>query len=81
MSSDVISAVADHLRDKRNARVVTWNARGIGSSDGGNELSGFVEWMGMRNCDDYKVWIIFSRENNVNIMEGYFQRTNSEIRE
>ncbi|KAK0191823.1 hypothetical protein F5146DRAFT_928754 [Armillaria mellea] len=54
MSSDVISAVADHLRDKRNARVVTWNARGIGSSDGGNELSGFVEWMGMRNCDDYK---------------------------
>ncbi|KAK0191862.1 hypothetical protein F5146DRAFT_999124 [Armillaria mellea] len=54
MDCSITSAIAEHLRVKRNARVVKWNARGMGGSEGGNEFSGFVEWMGMRNCDDYK---------------------------
>ncbi|KAK0477869.1 hypothetical protein IW261DRAFT_1366530 [Armillaria novae-zelandiae] len=54
MDCSITSAIAEHLRLKRNARVVTWNARGMGNSEGGNEMSSFEEWMGMRNCDDYK---------------------------
>ncbi|KAK0452158.1 uncharacterized protein EV420DRAFT_1273887 [Desarmillaria tabescens] len=54
MECSITSTIADHLRIHRNARVIRWNARGMGGSDGGNELSGFVEWMGMRNCGDYK---------------------------
>ncbi|KAK0204341.1 hypothetical protein DFS33DRAFT_1338731 [Desarmillaria ectypa] len=54
MDCHITSTIAEHLRIDRNARVVRWNARGMGGSQGGNELSGFAEWMGMQNCGDYK---------------------------
>ncbi len=70
MDCHITSAIAEHLRVKRNARVVKWNARGMGGSEGGNELSGFIEWMGMRNCEDYKVRVhMCSREIQVLIQQ------------
>jgi alpha/beta superfamily hydrolase len=50
-----VRLLAEYLRDKRQLRVVTWNARGIGNSQGGNEWSGFDVWLGEPGVADYKV--------------------------
>ncbi|KAI1385526.1 uncharacterized protein F4822DRAFT_413329 [Hypoxylon trugodes] len=49
-----VRLLADYLRDKRQLRVVTWNARGIGQSGGGNEWTDFSTWIGDPGIDDYR---------------------------
>ena len=49
------SAIAEHLRMHHGARVVKWNARGVGESEGQNEYSSWDAWVGRYNCEDYKV--------------------------
>ncbi|KAK6953058.1 hypothetical protein Daesc_005357 [Daldinia eschscholtzii] len=48
-----VRLLAEYLRDKRGLRVVTWNARGIGRSGGGNEWSDFGIWIGDAGINDY----------------------------
>ena len=50
-----VRLLAEYLRDVRQLRVVTWNARGIGQSGGGNEWSDFGVWRGDAGVLDYKV--------------------------
>lgn len=55
MESPVTSALAETLRTSWGARVVRWNARGIGQSSGRSEWSSLPAWVGEDNCSDYKV--------------------------
>ncbi|KAI4864051.1 hypothetical protein F4820DRAFT_424831 [Hypoxylon rubiginosum] len=48
-----VRLLAEYLRDKRQLRVVTWNARGIGQSEGGDEWTNFGTWIGDTGIDDY----------------------------
>ncbi|KAI1808566.1 hypothetical protein F4811DRAFT_499818 [Daldinia bambusicola] len=48
-----VRLLAEYLRDKRGLRVVTWNARGIGRSEGGNEWTDFGIWVGDAGINDY----------------------------
>ncbi|KAI1099021.1 hypothetical protein F4804DRAFT_323125 [Jackrogersella minutella] len=48
-----IRLLAEYLRDKRQLRVVTWNARGMGQSEGGNEWTDFGIWIGDAGINDY----------------------------
>lgn len=50
-----VRLLAEYLRDKRQLRVVTWNARGIGQSEGGDEWTNFGTWIGDTGIDDYHV--------------------------
>ncbi|PBK80481.1 hypothetical protein ARMGADRAFT_1092165 [Armillaria gallica] len=54
MESPVTSALAETLRTSWGARVVRWNARGIGQSSGRSEWSSLPAWVGEDNCSDYK---------------------------
>ncbi|KAI1409289.1 Alpha/Beta hydrolase protein [Hypoxylon sp. FL1857] len=49
-----IRALAEYLRDKRQLRVVTWNPRGMGQSEGGNEWTNFGVWVGDYSIGDYR---------------------------
>ena len=51
----VVRTLARYLVERRSMRVVTWNARGIGHSGGGNEWSDFGVWMGEAAVNDYTV--------------------------
>ncbi|KAI0122292.1 hypothetical protein F4814DRAFT_408245 [Daldinia grandis] len=48
-----VRLLAEYLRDKKQLRVVTWNARGIGRSEGGNEWTDFGVWIGDAGINDY----------------------------
>ncbi|KAI1207707.1 uncharacterized protein F4807DRAFT_434318 [Annulohypoxylon truncatum] len=48
-----VRLLAEYLRDKRQMRVVTWNARGMGRSEGGNEWTDFGTWTGDAGISDY----------------------------
>ncbi|KAI2775252.1 hypothetical protein F4815DRAFT_487502 [Daldinia loculata] len=48
-----VRLLAEYLRDKKQLRVVTWNARGIGQSGGGNEWTDFGVWIGDAGINDY----------------------------
>ncbi|KAI0844038.1 hypothetical protein F5Y00DRAFT_249654 [Daldinia vernicosa] len=48
-----VRLLAEYLRDKKQLRVVTWNARGIGRSGGGNEWTDFGVWIGDAGINDY----------------------------
>ncbi|KAI0382428.1 hypothetical protein F5Y04DRAFT_252642 [Hypomontagnella monticulosa] len=48
-----VRLLAEYLRDVRQLRVVTWNARGIGNSGGGNEWTNFGVWIGDAGILDY----------------------------
>ncbi|KAI0165427.1 hypothetical protein GGR52DRAFT_558674 [Hypoxylon sp. FL1284] len=49
-----VRLLSEYLRDKRQLRAVTWNARGIGKSGGGDEWTNFGVWIGDAGIDDYK---------------------------
>lgn len=51
-----VRLLAEYLRDKRQLRVVTWNARGIGQSEGGDEWTNFETWIGDTGINDYHVY-------------------------
>ncbi|KAI2616742.1 Alpha/Beta hydrolase protein [Hypoxylon sp. NC1633] len=48
-----VRLLAEYLRDERQLRVVTWNARGMGGSGGGNEWTDFGTWIGDAGINDY----------------------------
>ncbi|OTA90856.1 hypothetical protein M434DRAFT_397629 [Hypoxylon sp. CO27-5] len=50
----VVRTLAEYLRNQRQLRVVTWNARGIGQSEGGNEWTDFSIWVGDHSIGDYR---------------------------
>ena len=52
-----VRLLAEYLRDTQQLRVVTWNARGMGQSGGGNEWSNFGVWLGDAGVFDYKVFV------------------------
>ncbi|KAL7619814.1 hypothetical protein AAE478_010359 [Parahypoxylon ruwenzoriense] len=49
-----VRLLAEYMRDVRQLRVITWNARGIGKSGGPNEWGDFGVWMGDPSVDDYR---------------------------
>lgn len=49
-----VRLLAEYLRDRRQMRVVTWNARGMGQSEGKNEWSDFGVWIGEPGIGDYQ---------------------------
>ncbi|OTA98522.1 hypothetical protein M426DRAFT_325899 [Hypoxylon sp. CI-4A] len=49
-----VRLLAKYLSEKRQLRVVTWNARGIGNSQGGNEWTNLGVWLGDAGVADYK---------------------------
>ncbi|KAI1136526.1 hypothetical protein F5Y05DRAFT_405421 [Hypoxylon sp. FL0543] len=49
-----VRTLAEYLRDVRRLRVVTWNARGIGRSEGGNEWTDYGIWTGDVTIADYR---------------------------
>ncbi|KAI5863685.1 hypothetical protein GGS23DRAFT_596190 [Durotheca rogersii] len=53
MDQPPVRRLAEYLRDARRLRVVTWNARGVGASAGGNEWSSPAVWTGGPSVDDY----------------------------
>ncbi|KAG7442408.1 uncharacterized protein BT62DRAFT_905912 [Guyanagaster necrorhizus] len=53
MDSPVTAALAEILQIL-GARVIRWNARGIGQSSGRSEWSSWPAWVGQDNCSDYK---------------------------
>lgn len=58
MNGPVIRQLAEYFRDKRQLRSVTWNARGVGASGGGNEWSDLGIWMGDAAINDYNVRLL-----------------------
>ncbi|KAI1371213.1 Alpha/Beta hydrolase protein [Hypoxylon crocopeplum] len=48
-----VRLLAEYLRDERQLRVVTWNARGMGGSGGGNEWTHLGVWLGDAGISDY----------------------------
>ncbi|KAI0886729.1 uncharacterized protein GGS22DRAFT_158566 [Annulohypoxylon maeteangense] len=49
-----VRLLAEYLTNERLMRVVTWNARGIGQSEGGNEWTDFSTWIGDAGINDYR---------------------------
>lgn len=65
----VVRLLAEYLRETRKLRVVTWNARGMGQSKGGNEWTDFGVWLGDAGIFDYKVRLsLFKVDANHSIL-------------
>ena len=53
--SRATTALVQHLSKVYRVRVITWNARGVGSSGGGGQFASLRAWIGDCNVQDYKV--------------------------
>ncbi|KAK7683458.1 hypothetical protein QCA50_013291 [Cerrena zonata] len=53
MTCPCTSTLAEHLRAQYGVRVVKWNARGLGLSEGEDEYSSWGAWVGNHNREDY----------------------------
>lgn len=49
------TALANHLCEVYHVRVITWNARGVGTSEGLREFTSLAAWTGSNNIEDYNV--------------------------
>lgn len=62
-NSIATTALAHHLRKVHHVRVITWNARGIGSSEGPRDYSSLSSWTGTDNIEDYNVRLFVLSSN------------------
>jgi len=54
-ASFATTTLANHLRKVHHVRVITWNARGVGMSEGLREFTSVAAWTGTQNVEDYNV--------------------------
>ncbi|KAI0836059.1 hypothetical protein F5Y06DRAFT_275127 [Hypoxylon sp. FL0890] len=72
----VVRTLAEYLRDARQLRVVTWNDRGIGQSEGGNEWTDYGIWVGDVTVSDYRRIL---QESMTRYVEDFPQCQNAQL--